>query len=119
LFHAIGVKRFLRIQTVGVRIAADPQRSVRQIACLGRGAADEVPPGSPGLVLRAMRELVGQYRHVVAGPIRQKYRVAERHRPIAAQEQHGPAHDVARSSRTAIIDPDPGPIHPIERPAST
>jgi len=63
---------------------------VDQIAQLGDNAPGEIDPGSPGLILRAMGQLMGEHPQVSLASIRQEHTIAQGNRSITAGPEDEP-----------------------------
>ena len=57
---------------------------MEQIAELGHHPSSEVDPGTPGLILGAMGQLMGKHTQVSLASIRQEHTIAQGNRPITA-----------------------------------
>jgi hypothetical protein len=90
LLHSVRPERLARFHSVGVRTRAHPERSVDQLAELGDHAPGKVDPRSPGLVLSAMGQLMGEHPQVSFASIRQEYLIAQGNRSVTAGPEDNP-----------------------------
>jgi hypothetical protein len=74
-----------------------------QLPQLGDRTPEEVDPGSPGLVLSAVGQLMSQHSQVSLATIRQEYTIAQRQRPITARLEHETPKPSGRATASGAV----------------
>ncbi len=76
-----------------------------------RGTTGIVSPGTPGLILAAVHQLMSHYRDVAFAASREEDVITQCDRPAAAQPQHQSPEPSGGSMTTDSIEPNPIPVY--------
>jgi hypothetical protein len=99
LLHPIVTERLSRLDIVTVGAGADPAQPIQQVSQLGDESSAEVEQRTPGLILRAVRELMSQDRKVAVAPLGKKDVVAKGHGTVSAELEHDGAEQSGNPAR--------------------